>query len=64
MLVETVGRLLEGLEAPERAIVELSLQGHSTREISTQLGRAERTVQRVREHVRSQLQRWNDEMVA
>ena len=56
--------LLEGLEPPERAIVELSLQGYSAREISTQLVRAERTVQRVREHVRTQLQRWNDEIVA
>jgi RNA polymerase sigma-70 factor (ECF subfamily) len=64
LLVETIGRLLEGLEPPERAIVELSLQGHSTQEISTRLGRAERTVQRVRQHVRSQLQRWNAEMVA
>src|SRR6516162_9245710 len=34
VLTETVDRLLEGLGADERPIVELSLQGHSTREIS------------------------------
>ena len=52
MLTETVERLLAGLDADERPIVELSLQGHSTREISEQLDTPERTVRRVREHVR------------
>lgn len=57
VLAETVEALLVGLDGDERAIVELSLQGHSTQEISTQLGRAERSVRRIRERVRIQLER-------
>ena len=45
------------LDADERPIAELSLQGHSTAEISAQLGRAERSVRRLRERVRLQLER-------
>src|SRR5262245_5876065 len=40
MLAETVGQLLGSLDEDERPIIELSLQGHSTQEISRQLGRA------------------------
>jgi RNA polymerase sigma-70 factor (ECF subfamily) len=61
MLSETVDRLLNGLEEPERSIVLLSLQGYSAAEISTVVVRSERTVHRVRERVRSQLERWKDE---
>ena len=43
-LSETLERLLSGLDEDERPIVELSLQGYSTREVSEQLGRSERTV--------------------
>jgi RNA polymerase sigma-70 factor (ECF subfamily) len=57
VLTETVERLLAGLDADERPIVELSLQGHSTREISEQLDVPERTVRRVRERVRHRLER-------
>jgi RNA polymerase sigma-70 factor (ECF subfamily) len=58
MLSETVDRLLNGLEETERSIVLLSLQGYSAIEISSVVARSERTVQRVRERIRSQLERW------
>ena len=57
VLTETVERLLAGLDGDERPIVELSLQGYSTREISEQLDVPERTVRRVRERVRRRLER-------
>jgi RNA polymerase sigma-70 factor (ECF subfamily) len=57
VLAETVERLLRGLDGDERAIIELSLQGHSTEEISAQTGRAARSVRRLRERVRAQLER-------
>jgi RNA polymerase sigma-70 factor (ECF subfamily) len=56
ILAETVAQLLEGFEPPERAIVELSLAGWSTREIAQTLARSERTVRRVREYVRRRLE--------
>jgi RNA polymerase sigma-70 factor, ECF subfamily len=56
VLAETVEGLLAGLAGDERAIVELSLQGYSTQEISQQLGRAERSVRRIRERVREHLE--------
>jgi RNA polymerase sigma-70 factor (ECF subfamily) len=56
VLAETVAQVLEDLAPPERPIVELSLQGYSTREVSEQLGRAERSVRRVRERVRQRLE--------
>jgi RNA polymerase sigma-70 factor (ECF subfamily) len=60
-LAETVEQLLRGLDPDERAIVELSLQGYTTQEISEQVGRAERSVRRLRERVRNQLQRLRDD---
>ena len=57
VLAETLGQLLNGLDGDERPIIELSLQGYSTQEISEQLGRAERSVRRLRERVRRQLER-------
>jgi RNA polymerase sigma-70 factor (ECF subfamily) len=57
VLGETVEQLLAGLNAEERPILEMSLQGHTTREISEQLGRAERTVRLLREGVRLRLER-------
>ena len=56
VLSETVRQLLAGLDEEQRPILELSLQGHSTREISERLGRAERTVRRLREDVRHRLE--------
>jgi DNA-directed RNA polymerase specialized sigma24 family protein len=61
VMAETVAGVLRELDADERAIIELSLQGFSTTEISAQLGRAERSVRRLRERVRQQLQRWRDQ---
>ena len=55
LLAETVAELLAELNGRERTIVELSLQGYSTQEISGQTGRAERSVRRVRESVRRRL---------
>lgn len=60
VLAETVGAVLRGLDTDERAIVELSLQGYSVTEISEQLGRAERSVRRLRERVRLQLESLRD----
>ncbi|MCI0461197.1 MAG: sigma-70 family RNA polymerase sigma factor [Gemmataceae bacterium] len=57
VLAETVEHLLRGLNADERPIIELSLQGYSTQEISEELGRAARSVRRLRERVRRQLER-------
>jgi RNA polymerase sigma-70 factor (ECF subfamily) len=56
-LAETVENLLGGLDPDGRSVVEMSLQGYSTQEISDQLGRAERSVRRLRERVRKQLER-------
>ena len=61
VLTETVEQLLAGLDEEERPILELSLQGYTTREISDQLGRAERTVRRLRENVRRRLERMQGE---
>jgi RNA polymerase sigma-70 factor (ECF subfamily) len=61
VLSETVEQLLAGLDEEERPILELSLQGHTTREISERLGRAERTVRLLREGVRHRLERMQRE---
>jgi RNA polymerase sigma-70 factor (ECF subfamily) len=57
VLAETVELLLRGLDADERPILEMSLQGYTTPEISARLGRPERSVRRLRERVKKQLQR-------
>jgi RNA polymerase sigma-70 factor (ECF subfamily) len=57
VLAETVELLLRGLDEDERPILEMSLQGYTTQEISERLGRPERSVRRLREHVKKQLQR-------
>lgn len=57
LLSETVEQLLAGLDEEERPVLELSLQGFTTREISERLGRAERTVRLLREGVRHRLER-------
>jgi RNA polymerase sigma-70 factor (ECF subfamily) len=57
VLSETVEQLLADLDEDERPILELSLQGYTTREISVKLGRAERTVRLLREGVRHRLER-------
>jgi RNA polymerase sigma-70 factor (ECF subfamily) len=61
MLSETIEQLLAGLDEDQRPILLLSLQGHTTREISERLGRAERTVRLLREGVRHRLERMQRE---
>jgi RNA polymerase sigma-70 factor (ECF subfamily) len=56
-LGETVERLFAHLDEDERPVLDLSLQGYTTREISERLGRAERTVRLLRECVRKRLER-------
>jgi RNA polymerase sigma-70 factor (ECF subfamily) len=60
-LGETVERLFASLDEDERPVLELSLQGYTTREISQELGRAERTVRLLREYVRKRLERMQEE---
>jgi RNA polymerase sigma-70 factor (ECF subfamily) len=57
MLTETVEQLLRGLDVNERPILEMSLQGYTTAEICKQRHLAERTVRRLRERIRKQLER-------
>ncbi len=57
MLAETVEQILRDVAPTERPIIELSLQGYSTQEVSEQLGRAERSVRRLRERLKRQLER-------
>jgi RNA polymerase sigma-70 factor (ECF subfamily) len=61
VLAETVKQLFAGLGEDERPVLELSLQGYTTREISERLGRAERTVRLLREGVRRRLERMRRE---
>jgi RNA polymerase sigma-70 factor, ECF subfamily len=57
ILAETVEHLFRDVSAHERPILELSLQGYTAPEISVQLGRAERSVRRLRERIRKRLER-------
>jgi RNA polymerase sigma factor (sigma-70 family) len=63
VLAETVESLFASVEdADERAILELSLQGFTATEIGESLGRAERSVRRIRERVRKRLERMRDDV--
>ena len=57
ILAETVERLLRDVSVHERPVLALSLQGYTAAEISIRLGRAERSVRRLREHIRTRLER-------
>jgi RNA polymerase sigma-70 factor (ECF subfamily) len=58
ILAETVEALFRSVDDPdEQAVLELSLQGFTAPEISERLGRAERTVRRLRERFRKRLER-------
>lgn len=61
MLAETVEQILRELKPADRVIIELSLQGYSVVEISARLGLAERTVRRLREHVKHRLLRMHSD---
>jgi RNA polymerase sigma-70 factor (ECF subfamily) len=52
--------LLREVDPDDCAIVELSLQGYSAEEVGAQLGRAERTVRRVRELTKRRLRRMQE----
>jgi len=56
-LAETVEQLMRVLKPRQRDIVALSLQGHKPAEISQQIGRSERTVQRVLGDVKEWLEK-------
>ncbi|MBL8797794.1 MAG: sigma-70 family RNA polymerase sigma factor [Planctomycetia bacterium] len=55
-LADEVEQLLQGLDASERQIFELRLQGHNLEEIATAAGRSERTICRVLERIKLQLE--------
>ena len=57
ILAETVEHLFRDVSAHERPVLELSLQGYTAPEISVRLGRAERSVRRLREQIRKRLER-------
>jgi RNA polymerase sigma-70 factor (ECF subfamily) len=57
ILAETVEQLFRDLTADERPVLEMSLQGYTAPEISDRLGRAERSVRRLRERIRKRLER-------
>jgi RNA polymerase sigma-70 factor (ECF subfamily) len=57
VLSETIEQVLAGLDDEDRPVLEMSLLGYKTREISERLGRAERTVRLLREGIRHRLER-------
>lgn len=56
VLSETLEHLFASLDEEDRRVLELSLKGYTTREISERLGRAERTVRLLRAEVRDRLE--------
>ena len=56
ILAETVDGLMQQYDERDREILALALQGFSVREISEQVGYAERTVRRVLQRVREDLE--------
>jgi RNA polymerase sigma-70 factor (ECF subfamily) len=57
ILTETIEQLLRGFDADDRQVIQLALQGYTIEEISAQLGRAERTVRRLRKRLEHRLTR-------
>jgi RNA polymerase sigma-70 factor (ECF subfamily) len=55
LLAETVDQLVGAFAVEDRPIVELSVQGYSAVEISSRLGRAVRSVRRVRQRIKKRL---------
>lgn len=56
ILTETLEQVMVGLDDWQRRIVQLSLQGYSTTEVSAQVSYTTRTVQRTLERVRRRLE--------
>jgi RNA polymerase sigma-70 factor (ECF subfamily) len=63
MLTDTVERLMRCLDARQREVLTLSLQGYAPAEISERLGCTERTVYRVLERVKQWLEAMRSETV-
>jgi RNA polymerase sigma-70 factor (ECF subfamily) len=62
MLAELTEQIMAGLnDDRERQIFALSLDGHTPAEISEQVGRTERTVQRTLARIRAKLERMREE---
>jgi RNA polymerase sigma-70 factor (ECF subfamily) len=57
VLTETVEQVLDKLKDREKLIFLLGLQGYSAAEISTEVGRSERTVYRVLSYIKEELER-------
>src|SRR5262245_57146946 len=57
ILAEAVEGLFRAVGAEDRPILEMTLQGYTSAEIGLRLGRALRSVQRLREQVRKRLER-------
>ena len=57
VLAETVEQMMLWLDVDDRAIIELTLQDFTAAEIGARLGRAERSVRRVRERVKERMLR-------
>lgn len=55
MLAELVAQLMEKLDERQRQILTMRLQGYTIEEISEEVGRTERTVIRILNHIREQL---------
>lgn len=55
LIHELIERLLEAYDDADRAAVELMLQGFTVVDVSERLGRAERTLRRLRSHVEQRL---------
>jgi RNA polymerase sigma-70 factor (ECF subfamily) len=59
LLAETLEQVMAELTGRERTILALSLQGYGTRAVGDQVGRTERTVERVLQRVRRRLEEMN-----
>ena len=57
VMSELLEKTMRGLEGYQRKILELSLQGYSVAEISARVGYTQRTIQRILQRVRSELER-------
>lgn len=60
-LTETLEEVMRGFDAREREIFTLSLQGKTPLEISSEIGRTERTVYRLLNRIRERLERLRNE---
>lgn len=60
ILAEAVEGLFQAVEDEERPVLELSLQGYTASEIALRLGKALRTVHRVRERIHKRISRMQD----